>query len=58
VDDKKLLDDEQADVLDAIEEDLEEVEDEAIQDDDMVKRDKAEIARTKLKEFRKAADEV
>ena len=53
-----LLDDDQADVLDTITEDLEEVEDEAVQADDMVKRDTAETARTKLKEFRKAADKV
>ena len=58
MDDKKLIDEEQDDVLDTITEDLEEVEDEAIQDDDMVKRDTAETARTKLQEFREAADKV
>jgi hypothetical protein len=52
--DSKVLNDEQADVLDTIQEDLEEIEDEAVQADDMVEREKAETALQKLSEFREA----
>jgi len=56
--DDKVLDDEQNDALDIIEEDLEEIEDEAAAADDMTKRETAEISREKLKEFRELVEGI